>query len=52
MHDERCEAHWNDGVCACSERAYNAAQPWRVPEDPPLRTRVTARLLRLVGRVV
>ena len=20
-HDERCEADWNDGICACHERS-------------------------------
>lgn len=45
IHDARCEAHWNHGVCACAERAENAtARPW-----PPLKKSpsLLTRLLRL-----
>jgi len=47
MHDDRCEAHWNDGQCACAERAENASLPWHT-ESQPGRTvfhRITARLV-------
>lgn len=35
MHDDRCEAHWNDGICACADRADNASRPWFVERPAP-----------------
>jgi len=47
MHDDRCEASWNDGVCACAERAERASQPWHTtsPETGSILHRLTARLV-------
>lgn len=46
MHDDRCEAAWNDGICACDERADNAGRPWFVERPAPTsRVRRIARLL-------
>lgn len=41
MHDDRCEADWNDGICACAERAEPPLQLHRPPR--------TGRLDRLRG---
>lgn len=35
-HDDRCEACWNDGICACRERAENAAHGFYRPSDHPI----------------
>lgn len=37
MHDDRCEADWNDGICACSERRENVEHGFFRPADPPNR---------------
>lgn len=34
MHDTRCEASWNDGLCACQDRADNLAHGRFRPADP------------------
>jgi hypothetical protein len=45
MHDDRCEADWNDGQCACADRRENASLPWHTePERGSLIRRITARL--------
>ena len=41
MHDERCEADWNDGICACAERAEPRLTLHR-PERPSLIRRLFA----------
>lgn len=45
-HDDRCEADWNDGVCACSERTENRNTPWHVNFDTPKRTTLLRRIFR------
>jgi len=46
MHDDRCEASWNDGVCACAERAERASLPWHTTtEHTSVLHRLTARLV-------
>ena len=43
-HDGRCEADWNDGICACSERAENASRPWHVNFES--KTSILRRIFR------
>ena len=48
MHDDRCEADWNDGTCACVDRADNASHGFfRESPEPTSTIRRIARRLKL-----